>query len=77
MFKEKYSSFRVTERDEGERVNDNYDNCYVLGPDGAMQKYLIPKHESIIDFVTEQEIKNIFQISSLPRAIVLRDQILS
>lgn len=37
LFKEKYRAFRVTEKDEDEAISsDNYDNCYVLGPNGSM-----------------------------------------
>lgn len=76
LFKEKYTAIRVSKRDEENAVNENYDNCYVLRPNRSMQKYYIPKHEQVVDYVTEHEIKNIFQVSSLPHAIVLRESVM-
>jgi hypothetical protein len=57
--------------------NDNYDNCYVIGPRGARHRYLVPKNGQIIEYITEEEIENIFRVASLPRAIVLRQETIS
>jgi hypothetical protein len=74
---EKYDSLMVTHADpDYEFENGNYDNCYVVGPRDYIQRYLIPKHEMLIDMITEGEIRNVFQISSLPKALVLRDTVI-
>lgn len=49
----------------------------MLGPEGAVTRYLISTHEQVIDVLTEHEIKNVFKVSSLPRALVLRKDILT
>ena len=42
-----------------------------------MQRYLIPKNEQLIDSgITEDSIRNVFYVSSLSKAIVLRNGII-
>ena len=77
FFKERYSAFVVSEKDiSSAHSNPNYDNCYVVGPNNYTQRYLIPISDNVIHHLAEQEIKKVFLVSSLPRAIVLRKQII-
>jgi hypothetical protein len=62
---------------EYDMENSNYDNCYVVGPDGFIMRYFISKHEMVIDEIAENDIRNVFAISPLPKAIALRDQIIN
>ena len=50
---------------------------YVMGPNSFIQRYLVPKHPQILDYVTEDELKNMFRVSTLPRALVLRSDIMN
>ena len=56
--------------------NPNYDNCYVVGPNGFIMRYFISKHDMVIDDVAENDIRGVFGISSLPKALALRNQIM-
>jgi hypothetical protein len=72
--REKYRGVLVTVKDaEHDIENPNYDNCYVLGPDGFIMRYFISKHDMVIDDVTENDIRSVFAISSLPKALALRN----
>ena len=69
---------RVSRKDpQYEIENENYDNLYVMGPNSFIQRYLVPKHPQILDYVTEDELKNMFRVSTLPRALVLRSDIMN
>ena len=76
--REKYTAVIVTQKDmEYDMENSNYDNCYVVGPDGFIMRYFISKHEMVIDEIAENDIRSVFAISPLPKAIALRDQIIN
>lgn len=71
--REKYTGVLVAQKDpEYELDNPNYDNCYVVGPHGFIMRYFISKHDMVIDDVTENDIRGVFGISSLPKALALR-----
>lgn len=75
--REKYTGVLVTMKDpEHDLENPNYDNCYVVGPNGFIMRYFISKHDMVIDDVAENDIRGVFGISSLPKALALRNQII-
>ena len=49
----------------------------MLGPNNSITRYLISTNEHVLDILTEQELTNVFKVSSLPRALVLRKDILT
>ena len=74
--KEKYSAFVVFEKDPAYAGRQHYDNCYIIGPNDYIHRYLIPTTPEIINQITLLEIQRVFHISSLPRAISLRKDII-
>lgn len=72
-YKDRHRALMVGVKDEEQAISSGeYDNCYVIGPNSTFQRYFIPTNEAIMEEVTEDAIKNIFRVASLPRAIVLR-----
>ena len=54
--KEKYSAFVVFEKDPAYAGRQHYDNCYIIGPNDYIHRYLIPTTPEIINQITLLEI---------------------
>ena len=78
LMREKYSAFVVLQKDEefSLKGKGHYDNCYIVGPGGYVQRYLIPTTPEIVNQITQMELERVFHVSSLPRAISLRSSII-
>ncbi|CDW91867.1 UNKNOWN [Stylonychia lemnae] len=71
-YKEKYYAFEVTQITHLDRENQ----VYAIQPDGYIQEFQVPVNKNY-EAITEIEIQNIFRINALPRAIVLRSQVIN
>ena len=56
LMKEKYDAFVVFEKDPAYGGKQHYDNCYIIGPNDYIHRYLIPTTPEIINQITLLEI---------------------